>query len=154
VATEKQYLFFKALYDEERLREASLADRAKTYLSLITFYSAFVLFATEHLKPDIVSLRLILGCTIIALIAGFLLSLWSIRVSNYEATSDPRKILHGFRPPPEDDEFFDHRIVDFTVAYERNRLVNDEKARQLSLAGYMLLIGIFLHTGYFFLKMS
>ena len=51
MATEKQYAFFKALYDEEVARQASLADRAKTYLSLITFYSAFILFAVEKLRP-------------------------------------------------------------------------------------------------------
>jgi hypothetical protein len=37
MATEKQYLFFKSVYDEETARQASLQDRPKYYLSIITF---------------------------------------------------------------------------------------------------------------------
>jgi hypothetical protein len=155
MATEKQYLFFKGLYDEENARQTSLADRAKVYLSLVTFYSAFVLFAAEKLKPDTTALKIIFVGTVGSTLAAFLLSLWSIRVSEYEALNDPQEIITGFgTSPPEDEDFFDDRIVDFAVAYQRNSIVNDRKAVKLSWAGFLLLAGIFLHACYFFVKIN
>jgi hypothetical protein len=155
MATEKQYLFFKGLYDEENARQASLADRAKIYLSLITFYSAFVLFVAEKMKPDTPVLKGVFIGTVGSMLVAFLLSLWSIRVSEYEIPDDPQDIIAGFgAAPPEDEDFFDDRIVDFAVACQRNVAVNDEKAGQLTGAGYLLLAGIFLHACYFFAKIN
>jgi hypothetical protein len=154
MATEKQYLFFKGLYDEESARQTSLADRAKVYLSLMTFYSAFVLFAAEKLKPDTAVLKILFVATVASTLLAFLLSLWSIRISEYEALNDPQEIIAGFgTSPPEDEDFFDDRIVDFAVAYQRNSDVNDRKATQLTWAGFLLLAGIFLHACYFFAKL-
>jgi hypothetical protein len=152
MATEKQYAFFKGLYDEEAARQASLADRAKTYLSLITFYSAFILFVVEKLRPQTLCLKSIFAAMIASMLGGFLLALSSIGVSDYEAINDPRDIIAGFGDtPPEDEDFFDDRIIDFTVAYERNSAVNDTKATKLTWAGHLLLLGIFLHASYIFL---
>ena len=68
------------------------------------------------------------------MLGGFLLSLSSIGVSNYEAINDPQDIIAGFGDtPPEDEDFFDDRIIDFTVAYQRNSAVNDTKATKLTL---------------------
>jgi hypothetical protein len=50
--SEKQYLFFKSLYDEETERTKQLYEHAKNYLSLAAFYSAFIVFAIQHLKPS------------------------------------------------------------------------------------------------------
>ena len=155
MASEKQYLFFKGMYDEESARQALLADRAKTYLSLITFYSAFMLFVAEKLPPKTALQHTTLALTIASILGGFLCSLWSIRVSRYESINDPKQILIGFgTSPPDDERFFASRIVDFTAAYTRNVLVNDRKASMLTWAGYLLLAGMFLHACYFFLRIS
>jgi hypothetical protein len=154
MATEKQYLYFKGLYDEESARQASLADRAKVYLSLMTFYSAFVLFAAEKLKPDTLVLKVLFVATVASTLSAFLLSLWSIRIAEYEALNDPQEIILGFgTSAPRDEDFFDDRMVDFAVAYQRNSNVNDKKAAQLTWAGFLLLVGIFLHACYFFAKL-
>jgi len=155
MATEKKYLFFKGMYDEESARQLLLADRAKLYLSLMTFYSAFVLFAAEKLRPDTVTLKVIFVATVGSTLSAFLLSLWSIRVSVYEGVVNPQEIVAAFgTSPPDDEDFFAHRIVDFAVACQRNSAVNDRKARQLTYAGFLLLAGIFLHACYFFAKIN
>ena len=91
---------------------------AKTYLSLVTLYSAFVFFVAEKLRPDTVVSTLIFFATVAAMALSFLLSLWSAKVSEYEAPSDPQEIIEKFGDsPPTDEDFFDDRIIDFAVAY-------------------------------------
>ena len=154
MATEKQYLFFKSVYDEETARQASLQDRAKYYLSIITVYSAFILFVAEKLKPTTFTHKLVFVVAVGSMLAGFLFSLWSMKISAYETPSDPNEIIDGFQTaPPTDDDFFDDRIIDYAVAYERNSAVNDSKADQLTLAGYCMLVGLTAHALYVALRL-
>jgi hypothetical protein len=146
MATEKQFQYFKSLYDEENAREEWLAQLAKTYLSLVTLYSAFVFFVAEARYR---CKHTDLFATVAAMALSFLLSLWSAKVSEYEAPSDPQEIIEEFGDsPPTDEDFFDERIIDFAVAYTRNSEVNDRKANQLTVAGYAILAGIVLQATY------
>jgi len=153
MATEKQYQYFKSIYDEETAREEWLGQLAKTYLSLITLYSAFVFFVAEKLKPDSTLSKLVFCATVVAMVVSFLFSLWSSKVSEYEALNDPQEIIKKFGDsPPTDEDFFDDRIIDFAVAYQRNSEVNDRKADQLVVAGYAILAGIVLQAVYMLIK--
>ena len=152
MATEKQYLFFKSLYDEERARQTSLQDRAKTYLTLVTFYSAFVLFVVEKLTPINICTMLVFLAAMASMGIAFLLCILALNVSEYEGLNDPEQILNEeFKnnATPTDDDFFESRIADYAVAYTRNSAVNDSKANLVSYAGYLLLAGIVLHAAYF-----
>ena len=74
-------------------------------------------------------------------------------MSDYEAVNDPRDVLDEFGDAPvSDEEFFDSRIADYVVAWERNSAVNDRKASRLKIAGYSLLLGITLQACYLALK--
>ena len=155
MVTQNQFAYFKGLYDEENARQSALQDRAKYYLSLITFYSAFILFAAQNAKPDTVVLQVLFVLIIVPMLVAFLLSLLSIRVAKYEVASDPEQMIHHFgHAPPDDSTFFKQRIADLAVAYGRNSDVNDGKARLLSYAGYLLLAGILLHAIYILLKVT
>jgi hypothetical protein len=156
MATLKQYEFFKSLYDEESDRTKQLRDLGKTYLSLATFYSAFVAFVFDKLKPETIVAKGIFMATIICMMAAFLLSIWGAMVSNFEALSDPNEVIEQFTEdvPMADEEFFDHRIADYTVAYERNSAVNDAKALHLTIAGFAVVLGIFLHACYLVLRVA
>jgi esterase/lipase superfamily enzyme len=154
MATEKQYAFFKYLYDEESARAKLLQEHAKIYLSLATLYSAFVLFVIEKLKPDSTLTRGVFIGTVIAMLTSFLLSLLATKVSTYEGVNHPREIIDGFGDSPvTDEEFFDDRLADFTIAWERDSQVNDKKAALISIAGYALLAGISLHACYFIIRL-
>ena len=80
MATLKQFEFFRFLYDEEIERTKQLADRAKTYLSLSAFYSAFVIFVVEKLRPDTALSKLLFVGTILCMLAAFFLSLLATRL--------------------------------------------------------------------------
>ena len=155
MATEKQYAFFKDLYEEESKRTDELHEHAKNNLGLTTLYSAFVIFVVEKLKADGPVTRAAFFATIACMLVAFLLSLWATRVSVFEAVNVPADVLEEYGDDePSDSDFFDDRIVDYTVAYERNAVVNNEKANQLIVARYCLLAGIALHAIYFAVRIG
>ncbi len=150
MATEKQAAYFVSIYDKESDRTKSLRDIAKVYIGLTSLYSAFIIFVTDKTKPgNILELGLYIAC-ITAFLVAFYFSLQVLQVAAYERPSDPYKIIQGFdKSPPKDEDFFDHRIIDLTVASGRNALVNDKKAVYLSLSGYLILSGLAGHAAYF-----
>jgi hypothetical protein len=154
MATEKQYQFYKLLFDEENLREKQLREQARNYLSLATLYSAFVIFVTDKALSNMtLSMKLLVIAAIMSMGAAFILSLLVLQVANYEAITEPDDVTEQFgETPMKDEQFFDNRIGDFTVACNRNTKVNDKKAIYLEFAGYALVLGILLHAGFFVLR--
>ena len=72
------------------------------------------------------------------------------QVANYEGVADPKRVFAEFGAgPPSDEEFFDSRIADFIVSTDRNKRVNDEKAKVLARAGYLFLLGMTAHAAFF-----
>ena len=163
MATERQCDFYKLLYDEENARLEKLRTQAKHYLSLATLYSAFVVFfvdkvlpaiEAEHKQPSsVLAMKIIFIATICAMGSSFLCSLLVIQVSTFEALTSPRDIIKQIKDREvTDKEFFNSRIADITVAFDRNSAVIDRKANVLQCAGYALLVGILLHATFFIIR--
>jgi len=156
MATEAQYAFFRSLYDEENARGLQLADKAKTNVGLFTLYSAFVLFVTEKFRPQALSQLTVFGLAVLSLLLGLVLALYVLKVAVYEPINDPKRIIadeYGARAPT-DAHFYESRIADFTVAYERNSAVNDRKARALEWSFYFLVGGFAFQAAYFMIKFA
>ncbi len=124
MATEKQYQFFKALYDEENRRHSELADRAKMYIGIVTLYVGAISFKIEDItkfaKNENVPVWLFLLVGAIFL-GALLFSVWAIFVRDYESIVDPEALAEQFGTAmPTEDDFFSARIVDFAVAVNRN----------------------------------
>jgi hypothetical protein len=150
VITELHYDFVNSLYEEEQERKVRLDERVKLSLSLITFYSAFVIFVVEKSKPVTMLETSIFILTVIAMLCAFLFSLWSYKITNYEAITTPGRVMQ--EAAATDGEFRERRVADYRVAYERNSKINDDRARWLRIAGYLLLVGIAFHACYFIVK--
>src|SRR4051812_23979983 len=119
MTTSAQFDFFKFLYEEEDERRKRLLDQAKNHLALATFYSAFILFVVEKLRPDSLPSGLIFLAAAVSMVIAFLLSLLASAISPYEIANRPRNIIEGFgNDPPPDEVFYKSRILDFTVAIE------------------------------------
>jgi hypothetical protein len=150
VATKEQVEFFKSLYDGETRRLNDLREIGKTNLSLATFYSAFLVFVVEKLRPDSLVTRALFIGAVTCLLLSFLMSLWAMQIAVFEGVTDPKKVAQGFDPvAPENSEFFLARIGDYAIASERNAKTNEKKASRLAIARYFLLAGISLHACYF-----
>jgi hypothetical protein len=154
MATEKQYAFFKSLYDEENERTKILAEHAKNNLELATLYSAFIIFVMEKQTAGLTPVgKSLFIAAILLMLAAFLLSLLATQISSFEAPTEPGEIFDSFANTAQTDaKFFDDRIVDYSVACQRNSSVNDRKATMLSVARYLLLAGIAAHAAYFVLR--
>ena len=152
MATEKQLDFFKTAWDEEVAREKQIRESAKTYLTLITAYSAFLIFvlgAGNH--PATMTLKLVFSGAVCSLAAGFALCVAVTQASDYEELFETAKMAKELveKNAMSDDEFFDRRIADYVIAMEENEPVTSRKATQVQAAGFALLGGIALHAAYF-----
>jgi hypothetical protein len=157
VATEKQFEFFRSLYEAENKRMALMQGHARDNLALATLYSAFLVFVMQNASPNLASMTMLdkalISLCVGAMMLSFLLSLLATRVTTVEIPTNPNAIIDGFgREPPSDSEFFDDRIADYVVAYERCYPINERKGRLLLVARYSLLVGILCHAGYFILS--
>ena len=61
----------------------------------------------------------------------------------YEGISDPDEILNGFDEDgvPTDVDFYDDRVIDYSVAIAKNSAVNNRVATWLSVSGFSILAG-------------
>jgi hypothetical protein len=106
VATEKQYAFFKSLYDEESERAKILAEHAKTNLGLATLYSAFILFVEKEVNGIAWWGKLLFCSAILFMLGAFLLSLMATQIAAFQIPNEPTDIVEGFGDnPPTDGDF-------------------------------------------------
>lgn len=155
MATKDQYDFFSYLHDLEEKRSYSLSERAKWYLSLTAFYSALIMFVAEKLRPSSVYQLSIFLISDLGLLASFLASLWAVRVTTYEAITSPRTALEELQNNGFDEmKFYLDRISDYTVSIERNNKVSERQAKALSIAGYLILVGMTVQGWYFYERLA
>jgi hypothetical protein len=99
MATEKQYQFFKALYDEENRRHAELADRAKMYIGVITLYVGAISFKIEDIakfaRQENVPIWLFLFVGAI-FVGALLFSVWAVFIRDYEGITDAEALVEQF----------------------------------------------------------
>lgn len=149
MATETQYNIFKAVYDEEAERYASLEGRARLYFSIISLYLGAIAFKAKDIGDFATSFHipvwwfLLSGCV---LVVSLLATVAAIQIRAYEGFFDPEQVIDEFGDtPPKDADFLDDRIVDLAVATNRNSSQNDRTAQVLAVAAVLLFVGVVLH---------
>ena len=149
MATQEQFEYFKYMYEEENERYKHLTDRGKIYISLITVYGAFLIFTIKDgaLKGDLILIYIAATFSFVIAFASVLIALG---MYSYETPTDPTEYIEELGDePPTNEEFFDDRIIDLSVAYNRNVETNDKRVRMLLLSNFFLLVGLSLHATYF-----
>ena len=150
MATENQYKFYRALYDEENGRYGLLEARAKLYLIILTFYLGALAFKLSDVKVFFTEFGIPLSLALsagLAFLCALLCCIYSILIREYEAITDPEELIASLgKQPPTDDDFFDDRIVDMAVATNRNSGQNDRAANALQVAGWLMAVGVVLHV--------
>ena len=159
MATEKQYEFFKFLFNQEEDRRKELLERGKAFLTIFSFYLGLLMLTTNTtIKPvslenqtqpiatlHVVGIGFLIGAILLFLVA-LLFTLMSLGIYSRRALADPEKIIYNFgATPPEDADFFDHRIVEFSVTTERTRVLNNRRANRLRLASILMFCGALSH---------
>jgi hypothetical protein len=153
MATEKQYQFFKSLYDEETARYSELINRAKIYFSIITFYLGALAFKADsaiELAERYRCPKLLYLSVGILFIIALSLTIVVLGIFKYERVCDPVKVIKSSgEEPPSDEDFFDYRIVDYAVASNRNSDKNNARANALWLASFFMLVGVIVHLSFY-----
>jgi TRAP-type C4-dicarboxylate transport system permease small subunit len=153
MATKEQYEFFRSLYEDEERTYAQLEARARFYLSIVSIFLASVLLKTEEVQKSARALGLpwwlVLGEAVLLSGALLFVTLGAL-IRRYEGIADPEDIVKSFgEDVPSNEQFFDDRIADYTVATNRNAAVNERTARLLSYAGILLSASMVLLLGLF-----
>lgn len=153
MATENQYKFYRALYEEENARYGLLEARARLYLTILTFYLGALAFKLADVKVFFLEFGIPLPVGMaagLAFVIALLCCISSILIREYEAITDPEELIASLGPnPPRDEDFFDDRIVDMAVATNRNSRQNDRAANALQAAGWLMAAGVVLHVAVF-----
>ncbi len=143
--TEEQYNFFKSQYERENKREDDLMKKSQIYLSIETFVLTALFFKVKDLA-EILGTSLALKALYISSISFIFLALLStvlsIKIYRYERVQNSKNVLKQFgKNKMENGDFFLRRIIDYSVATERNVIVNDKKVNFLELSVIFILIG-------------
>lgn len=149
MATKEQWEIFRYVYEREESRYQNITDRGKVYLSLITLYVGAIAFKadfwfSQSLKDPWSTLlfALLLGLFLAALCA----TVAAMGIYSYEGITDPEEVIAGFGDTtPDNEDFFDDRIIDVAVATNRNSKTNDRRASLLSISSLLMVIGIVVH---------
>ena len=146
MATQAQYQCFKDIYDREAKRAEYLIDRGKTYLTIITIYMGLLSVSADKIISRLAAHRsavYLYALSLICFIASLSLLIFSIGIYKYIYPTNPENIIHGFtEEPPNDEDFFDDRIIEFSVAFRHNINVNEKRANLLKYASWFMLFGI------------
>jgi len=86
---------------------------------------------------------LFFGFAILQVLISIFFNILSMKVSKFEGVNNLRDVLGEFTSDSmTDEQFFTKRIVDYTVATERNFEVNDKSANYLKISTYFLAGGL------------
>ncbi|HET9285835.1 MAG TPA: hypothetical protein VFR24_28110 [Candidatus Angelobacter sp.] len=144
MATEIQYKVFKELYNEEGARHTSLEGKARLYITLITFYLGAIAFRFKDLAATnsaIPTAKWLYSGIAGAMLVALLFTVNALRIRTFEGVFDPEEVIRKFgRQSPSDADFLDDRIVDLSVATNRNSAQNDRIAKQLSFASMFIFL--------------
>jgi len=147
VASEPVYKFFQALYDEESKRFEELESRARLYFSIASLYVGAIAFKFDDVIKFVGRAQVPAAVIVIdgaAFVVAVLFCVLAMQVRKYEGISDPDEILNAFDEEgvPSDDDFYDDRVVDYSVAIAKNSGVNNRVAGWLSVSGFSILLGV------------
>lgn len=156
MATENQYNFFKYVYEKEQDRYKELLNRGKVFIGIISFYVGTLVVNSVNNLPDLKgehhlwSDYLIL-VSLITFGIGFFLSILAMGFYKHENITNLTRVIKSFGDSPmRDEDFFDYRLADFTVATERNHEKNNIRAKLLTGTLVCIFLGILSHLIFMF----
>ena len=146
MASKEQLEFFQDLFDHEVRRYEHLAERAKLYFAVISFFLGAMLFKFDDVAKffvnsdaPVIGIALNGGVAVVALIYCVM----AMQIKTYEAICDPDRVLMNLDESDLVAEvFFDTRIADFAFAAKQNAVENERTAGYLSKSAVLMLTSI------------
>jgi hypothetical protein len=147
--------YSKYLYEEEKQRNEKLNSATNTYLVVITFAFTFSASLLSWLSPKVDDLStfrndklqllflLCFGVSILILLLSLIFTMLVVKTRQFERLCDPVDFASKASSLNE-EELISSIISNFVVATDRNFLINNKKARFLSLGLQTYIIGFIL----------
>jgi hypothetical protein len=151
--TQRQYEFFKYLFDSEDARFKDLIERGKVYLTVATAYLGVLAFKNQEflISSTDITAKVLFCLVALFFLAALVCIVFSLAIYKYEGLCDPEKVLEEIGSHPQsDDTFFDLRTADMAVAHNRNQKQNDRRADCLAIASWLMAIGVLFHVQFVF----
>jgi hypothetical protein len=162
MASSQQFEAFKFFFVSEDERAASLTDKGKTYLTLISLFFAYLGYRiTDNQFDQFIRLKFasfsygffLYALVFVCLLAGLASTLLSLFMHDYEDIADPEKLFDRvLREELSDEQFFDLLIADMNVTTKINAAVSDKRALELQIASYSLFAGFLMYGGVFLIS--
>ncbi len=150
---ERTFDYCKYLYEEEKKRTTDLNATMQVYFAILTFTFGITFYKFEKLSViDLKLFEISIASIIttflfvifpISLLLSFIFTIYVIRIRHFERLNNTEKIYIRSKIFKDEKELIESMIVDFSVATERNYFINQKKAKLLSFALMLYLIGIF-----------
>ncbi len=150
MATKEQYDFFKDQYVDEEKRYSDLTKRAEIYFSILSLFLSSIVFKLKEIfdlfeKSN--SCNKVVGFVFFILSfvffgAAFYFITRALKIKTYQAVIDFENYRNNLgETAPTNEDFFDDRLIDYMYATEKNEIVNEERANDLTIALRFILAG-------------
>jgi hypothetical protein len=145
MATKLKFEVFRDLYQEELERSTSLRNTAATYLAVISFLGGGLALKGEDLWAGrSTAATTFAALSIVGFGAALLLLALAVGLFRHETLFHPIKVIEAFgSAEPTDEEFLDDRLVDAAAAWRTNKAANDQRARLIRCATWLVVLGVF-----------
>jgi hypothetical protein len=167
MASNDQFNSFKAFYDLEEARRASLSETAKNYFTFATLILGYLGFKTaDNAFANVMAYstvfsglpfsgRYAFAALILLLLASLLLILIALFLRGYMGAIDEEAFFQLSADEAwSDARFFDELIICYNVATAYNRSVNDARARYLEASSVAIFAAIVVYAGIYLLMLS
>ena len=147
MVSEAVYKFFQTLHDEETKRFAEHESRARLYFSIASLYVGAIAFKFEDVVRLFASVRMpsfLIAADGALFVVAILFCVLAMQKRNYEAIAAVEEVLAELQSESglSDEQFFEYRLIDYSVATRRNADVNRRVATWLAVAGFSVLAGV------------
>lgn len=153
----KQLDYFQFLFEQEQKRALSIISGAKVYIAFLVFIlgtiflkvvpaeNILLLFTTKSISAveKLFGIGLV-TISLFTLTIAVVLSMTVMKVWSYDRLCDPIERFKETLSMKMEEEVLSKILSDFTIATNRNNVINNMRAKRLSLALNWLLSGTIL----------
>ena len=154
--------YCKYLYEEEKQRTERLERKVNVFAVALggSFVAVFLKLPVGKMKYDLdvsqpqgLIIAILLAVSLLLFILSSLFTFLVYKIREFERLSDPKKMAIKTQSMTHEIDMLSAMIADYTVATNKNHVINNNKARHLSYAllcllGALLFVVITLLSSY------
>ncbi len=152
--------YCKYLYEDENAKGDRLNGITKIYLSFVTFTFGICILKSANIKQIIISnnelfvVKPIFITSSTLILISFFFTILAVKIRGYERLCKPAKTMIKADSIKYEEELIKDIIADYSVATERNYIMNQKKGKLLRYAMAFYVFGLFVFVCFFMIIYS